>query len=65
VQALAVYGLNFDVIATEDHLDEDTAFGMVTGMTELDESAIGDWMMEVVERFDGDVITWRFVRGAA
>jgi hypothetical protein len=53
------FELHYEVIPTEDP-DEPTAFGFVSGMTELDESAIGDWLREILQPINGEVCEWGY-----
>jgi hypothetical protein len=61
--ALRMVNLHYEVIPTEDP-DEQTAFGMVSGTTELDENAISGWLLRIIEPFGGDVVevgyAWRW-----
>jgi hypothetical protein len=60
-EALAALGLHYETIPTEDP-GEDTAFGLVRGMTELGENELGSWLLHIVVPFDGDVVQWGLVR---
>jgi hypothetical protein len=59
-EALAAVDCEFEV--DHDAIDDDgpTVFGMVTGMTKLDENDIGKWLFSVINRFGGDVVQWGY-----
>jgi hypothetical protein len=38
-----------------------TVFGEVTGTTKLSEDELGDWLLDIVDRFGGDVAEWGYV----
>jgi hypothetical protein len=56
-EALTALGLHYETIPTEDP-DEDTAFGLVSGMTTLGENELDAWLLHVITPFDGDVVQW-------
>ena len=56
-EALTALGLHYETVPTEDP-DEDTAFGLVSGMTTLGENELGAWLLRVITPFDGDVVQW-------
>ena len=56
-EALTALGLHYETIPTEDP-DEDTAFGLVSGTTELNEDELPAWLLLVIAPFDGDVVQW-------
>jgi hypothetical protein len=62
IRALAAAGCKFEYYP--DAIDEwgPTVFGMVTGTTELDEDALPDWLMSIIDQFSGDVLEWGLVR---
>jgi hypothetical protein len=60
-EALVALGCEYKV--DPDAIDEHgpTVFGWVTGATELDEHALGDWLSEIVHPLGGDVVEWCLV----
>jgi hypothetical protein len=60
-EALTALGLHYEAIATENP-DEDTAFGLVRGTTELDEDKLIAWLLHVIVPFNGDVVQWNLER---
>jgi len=60
-EALAALGLRYETVPTEDP-NEDTAFGLVRGMTELGENELGSWLLHIIAPFDGDVVQWSLER---
>ena len=58
IEALVAVGCEFEL--NPDAIDEcgPTVFGNVTGMTELDEDDIGQWVLNIIEPFNGDVVEW-------
>ena len=60
-EALAALGLHYKTIPTEDP-EEDTAFGVISGKTTLDEDKLIAWLLHVVAPFDGDVVQWSLER---
>ena len=56
-EALTALGLHYQTTPTEDP-DEDTAFGLVSGTTELNEDELPAWLLHVIAPFDGDVVQW-------
>jgi hypothetical protein len=60
-EALAALDLHYKTIPTEDP-EEDTAFGVVSGMTALDENELPAWLLHVIAPFDGDVVEWSLER---
>jgi hypothetical protein len=60
-EALTALGLHYETIPTEDP-EEDTAFGVVSGMTTLDENELIAWLLHVIVPFDGDVVQWSLER---
>jgi hypothetical protein len=40
--------------------DLPTVYGVVTGETVLDQNALGDWLIRIVEPAGGDVVEWGF-----
>jgi len=59
LQALEPLELRYEVIPTQDP-HEDTAFGVISGLTELAEDDVGDWVQDIISPFNGDVLTWGF-----
>ena len=59
LRALEPLKLRYEVIPTQDPY-EDTAFGMISGHTELAEDDIGDWVQKIIAPFNGDVLSWGF-----
>jgi hypothetical protein len=57
-EALTALGLQYETIPTEDP-DEDTAFGLVRGTTELDENELFAWLLHIIVPFNGDVVQWK------
>ena len=55
--ALTALGLNYETIPTIDP-NEDTAFGLVRGTTELDENELFAWLLHIIVPFNGDVVQW-------
>jgi hypothetical protein len=60
-EALAALDLHYKTIPTEDP-EEDTAFGLVSGKTILDEDKLIAWLLHVIAPFNGDVVQWRLER---
>ena len=60
-EALAALDLHYKTIPAEDP-EEDTAFGVVSGMTTLDENELIAWLLHVIVPFDGDVVQWSLER---
>lgn len=58
--ALAAVDCDFDI--DYDAIDDygPTVWGMVTGVTKLDELEIGDWLHSIVDPHGGDVVAWRY-----
>lgn len=58
VEALAAAGCEFKI--DRDAVDPcgPTVFGSLTGTTELDEDDLGDWLLEILAPFGGDVAEW-------
>lgn len=59
--ALAAVGCKYET----DHRLKDPAgmpyvWGMVSGTTELAENDVGTWVHEIVSRFDGEAVEWRY-----
>jgi hypothetical protein len=60
-EALTALGLHYETVPTEDP-EEDTAFGVISGKTTLDEDKLIAWLLHVVAPFDGDVVQWSLER---
>jgi hypothetical protein len=60
VEALAA--VNCELEIDRDAIDDcgPTVFGMVIGVTELDENKIGTWLGRILWPLGGDVVQWRF-----
>src|SRR5262245_22798243 len=60
-EALAALGCDF--VVDHDKIDEcgPTVFGLVRGVTELDEGDISVWLGKIIHPFSGDVIEWGLV----
>jgi len=61
-EALAALGCEYKV--DPDAIDDyglPTVWGRVTGATELDELALGDWLSGIVDPLGGDVVEWCLV----
>jgi hypothetical protein len=61
MEALTALGLHYKTIPTED-CEEDSAFGLVSGQTTLDEDKLIAWLLHIITRFNGDVVQWRLER---
>jgi hypothetical protein len=59
IEMLKTHGLRYEVIPTEDP-NEQTAFGMISGWTALDEKDVGAWIYGVIAPYGGDVVEWGF-----
>jgi hypothetical protein len=61
IAALAAAGCEFKY--DPDAIDEcgPTVFGMVTGVTELDEDKLHRWLTSIIDPFSGDVLEWGLV----
>jgi hypothetical protein len=59
IEALAAAGCEweYEPEAIDDH--SPAVFGMVTGTTELDQAAVGDWLRKIIDPLGGDVVQWR------
>jgi hypothetical protein len=62
IEALAAAGCEFKI--DHDAIDPlgPTVFGWVSGVTELNEDDLGDWLLAIVDPLGGDVVQWGFTR---